>query len=366
MNKNIYSRIINIKRKNKNLHDSFLDAIYDPLLKNYFHLHPPPLEDISKSLHLPKCSVYALRFDKCHGAFNLKVPVFGGLILYNLLKFNNTNKDCFIDAGNVNSALSLKYFCNKLGVNGYFIMSRYFPEKIINNLSSNNFKVEKSPSDVYLSLEREFYSYLNKKISNKQFRKNKVPLWHAKYGSYVLKQIETINNVNLQSPINFFVTQLGAGSTFNYMRYINMKENNKIGKFVIAEHFKSQTLLHRNINTITSNAVKQNLDINPQNYGYTQSNTQRIKHLILGPHLEEINPFLRESELQDIHEAFIYNDYDWIVKLSDISDNISDIGNSSLVNLFVAREYAKKGNKVLTAILEPSRYFYKDILKEVA
>lgn len=342
--------------KTKDIHTNLLKI---DEVRNILEIEVPIIEDISNTLAVSKGSVHAVRLDKSYGITGFKKPVIASLILKRLIESarrKEINKN-WIDGGNVNSSLALSYFANKFGGNATFIMSRFFPDYVldyIKNVGNNSINIIQAPN-LELGVERDFYQYLltliRKDLKYKQFQ----PLWHAKFsGEYT-----TFLGQDLISCLPFvpdyIVLVLGAGSTLEGQAIpIKLNFNNK-SKIVIPEHFESSLLKKKEPNIkILNDTSKTHV------YGsnWFSNPPKGIPHYVIGPHFDEINPLLKKSVLNEIDYVYRYGERDWKEMSLRCYSNELEIGNSSAANLFVSKKIAEKGYSVLTFIYEPFREFY--------
>ena len=332
-------------------------------LSDLFCLNRPPVENLTDKLQLSNGRIYAIRFDQLPHQPSLKLPVIGGILSLFHSQGRLSPNTTVVDAGNINTGLSIAHFARKLGFNTFYIMSRYFPADMLELVRSRGVQVHPAPCKRGVKIEREFYSFLWELSQDREFRNNKAFLWHAKYGNFVMRalgKLHAFENVTF----NKIVTSVGSGSTLNYLQSLNRHHNDNRADTIICEHENATLFANKGISVRLSKSLKSGKVINPEHYGYRLPSNSRIPNSILGPHYEEINPFL--GNIADaIESVVVFNDNDWINFDSGIFDKDA-VGNSSLANLSVAKEIAEEGNTVLTAILEPSREFYKHYLEKSA
>lgn len=363
-----FDRLYNIVEKTRGLESigklSRIKDIHSELLNNeevreILEIENPIIENITDVLELTKGNVFAVRLDKSYGITGFKKPVIASLILKRLIdasKRKEYNKK-WIDGGNVNSSLALAYFAKKFGGEATYIMSRFFPDYILNyikEISENSIKIIKAPN-LKLGVERDFYQYLLNLIRTDEDFKNYQPLWHAKYSGeysdFLGKDI--LDNLNFCP--DYIVLVVGAGSTLEGQA-IPIKLNYKsIPKIVVPEHYESSLLkkIRPNIEIINETSNNEKLNSN-----WFSIPPKGIPHFVIGPHYDEINPLLKPSVINLIDCVYMYDELNWKEMSIKCYENGLEIGNSSAANLYVSKQLAEKGYKVLTFIYEPFREFY--------
>lgn len=344
--------------------------IHSELLKNeevrdILEIEKPIIENISEILEVTKGNVFAVRLDKSYGITGFKKPVIASLILKRLIeatKRKEYNKK-WIDGGNVNSSLALAYFANKFGGDATYIMSRFFPDYIldyIKKVSQNSIKIIKAPN-LKLGVERDFYQYLLTLIRTDEAFTEYQPLWHAKYSGEYSDFLGKDILDYLDFCPDYIVLVVGAGSTLEGQA-IPIKLNFKGGpKIVVPEHYDSSLLkkIRPNIEIINEISVNEKLNSN-----WFSIPPKGIPHFVIGPHYDEINPLLKASIINLIDCVYMYDELDWKEMSIKCYNNGLEIGNSSAANLFVSKQLAQKGYNVLTFIYEPFRDFYHGHINE--
>ncbi|MBK7689559.1 MAG: hypothetical protein IPJ31_00010 [Bacteroidetes bacterium] len=187
----LVEKAINLKSgeryiKTKEIHSELLR---NDEVREILEIEKPIIENISETLQLAKGSVHAVRLDESYGITGFKKPVVASLILKKLIesaKRNEYNRK-WIDGGNVNSSLALAYFTKKFGGEATYIMSRFFPDYVLNyikTVSENSISIIQAPN-LELGVERDFYQYLLTLVRHDADFKDFQPLWHAKFsGEY--------------------------------------------------------------------------------------------------------------------------------------------------------------------------------------
>lgn len=168
-----------------NFEDRYQAAVLDKRVRELLELEEAQITDITSLLGIQNGGkVLAIREDLNQGVDNHKKPVVAGLILRGALKGRIPRKgiDTLIDGGNYNSAKALKYYTELLGMNGVYVMSRLFPQYVVDMLETEHFHVMRAPARDDIGREREFYNFLYEKMKGRNFRQNKYCLWHAKDG----------------------------------------------------------------------------------------------------------------------------------------------------------------------------------------
>lgn len=342
--------------RTKDIHSELLN---NEEVREILEIENPIIENITDVLELTKGNVFAVRLDKSYGITGFKKPVIASLILKRLIdasKRKEYNKK-WIDGGNVNSSLALAYFAKKFGGEATYIMSRFFPDYILNyikEISENSIKIIKAPN-LKLGVERDFYQYLLNLIRTDEDFKNYQPLWHAKYSGEYSEFLgkDILDNLNFCP--DYIVLVVGAGSTLEGQA-IPIKLNYKsIPKIVVPEHYESSLLkkIRPNIEIINETTNNEKLNSN-----WFSIPPKGIPHFVIGPHYDEINPLLKPSVINLIDCVYMYDELNWKEMSIKCYENGLEIGNSSAANLYVSKQLAEKGYKVLTFIYEPFREFY--------
>ena len=328
-------------------------AMKIPEIREMFDVVTPEISDLTDTLEVKNDGkVYAIRMDLNEGVDNHKKFVVASLILRGLLNGSLPKEriDTLIDGGNFNSAKALRFYCERFGMKGMYVMSRIFPEEILAMVRTDNFSIVQAPARYEKRREVEFYEYLFELMKKSDFRKNKYCLWHAKHGGEATKWLgEEIAGTLPESP-QYVVSCLGAGSTLEGIQ-IPIKEHTGC-QIVIPEHEKSQ-LFARVKNQNVSHIETGSVPINSSFRSY-----EGLPHTVIGPHFDEINPLLSEKSIQQIDQVVIYQDADWQTMESNLMSKGLSVGNSSAANIACAKNLADSGHKVLTIIFEPQRSFY--------
>ena len=343
-----------------NIRDKISSAIQNPEIREILEIETPSIDDLTSSLPVMKGGrVYAVRYDLTKEVDNHKKETVACLILRQILLGNlpSEKRETFIDGGNVNTALSVRYYVHKFGLHGIHVMSRYFPDDIIQSLETGRFHIIRAKKDEQLSLEREFYSYLLSSIKKHSFD-NTLGLWHAKHGGEVIYPIGKEIARLLPKDLEFSVSCIGAGSTLEGTRLaINdyfTEQGTKPPEVVIAEHEKSDLFAKE-----FSNKIRRVEKLPQLPYEEIYRKIDGLPHLINGPHFVERNPLIKPSVLQRIDGIIQYSEQDWKGVQQYLAKREISVGNSSAANLSVAVRLANQGKKVLTFIFEPFREFYR-------
>jgi len=355
-----FSRVVELLAEHKLSHGFSPERIDDrislamkiPEVREIFDITTPEITDLSETLEVKNDGkVYAIRMDLNKGVDNHKKYVVASLILRGLLNGSLFQKkiDTLIDGGNFNSAKALRFYCERFGMKGMYVMSRLFPEEILTMLRTDEFSIIQAPARYEKRREVEFYEYLFELIKKSDFRKNKYCLWHAKHGGEATKWLgEEIAGTLPELP-EFVVSCLGAGSTLEGIQ-IPIKEHTGC-KIVIPEHGKSQLFarLNPNVSHVETAGI-------PLSHGYKFY--EGLPHTVIGPHFDEINPLLSEKAIQQIDQVMVYEDVNWQNIASILMSKGLSVGNSSAANIACAKNIADLGHNVLTIIFEPQRSFY--------
>lgn len=346
------------------LRERYYNAIQNPCVREILDLEIPLVTDLTDILEIEKGGkVYAVRMDLNKGVDNHKKPVVAGLILRGILRGRIPKEgiDTLIDSGNFNSAKAIRFYADRFGMKGIYIMSRLFPQHIIDLIESDNFKVIRAPHRYDNAREREFYEYLFELMQNRDFRKNKFCLWHAKYGGEVMYPIGRDISANFEEVPDYVVSCIGAGSTLegfqismqDYFRERNVK---KIPQIVLAEHELSPLFVKFLPIRFAVSKPMSLEDVTIEDYYYKP---ESVPHMVLGPHYDEINPLLSKESIDRIESVIQYSENDWKEMQQFLSSKGLNIGNSSAANLSASVRLANEGYKVATVIFEPFREFYK-------
>ncbi len=357
----LVEKAINLKSgerviKTKEIHSELLR---NDEIREILEIEKPIIENISETLQLAKGSVHAVRLDESYGITGFKKPVVASLILKKLIesaKRNEYNRK-WIDGGNVNSSLALAYFTKKFGGEATYIMSRFFPDYVLNyikTVSENSISIIQAPN-LELGVERDFYQYLLTLVRHDADFKDFQPLWHAKFSG----QYSTFLGDDLIKCLDFIpdyiVLVLGAGSTLEGQAIPIKLKHNGIPKIVVPEHFDSSLL---KIKEPKIQILNDHSKISKYGSKWFSNPPQGIPHYVIGPHFDEINPLLKKNVINEIDYVYRYGDKDWKEMSLMCYSHDLEIGNSSAANLFVSKQLAEKGNKVMTFIYEPFREFY--------
>lgn len=357
-----------LMNKGHDLESRYTEAVRSDRIRELLEIETPQITNFTDLLQIENSGrLYAIRMDLYKGVNNHKKPVVAGLILRRVLdgKIPKERIDTLIDGGNYNSADALKYYTERIGMKGIYIMSRFFEQKpeILDELSSPNFKVAVAPMIKGKPIEREFYEYLFYLMKYRQFNRNKACLWHAKHGGKAMYPFGREIATSLEETPDFVVSCIGAGSTLEGLQIAIQDHflglNNQKPSIIIGEHELSP-LFTRFISYRPSFGSPRSVEetkrnINPDFYDKVDG----LPHLIIGPHYDEINPLIPKEAMDKIDEVIQYSDTDCIAMQKYLKENGISVGNSSAANLNVAANLANEGNKVVTVIFEPFREFYK-------
>jgi cysteine synthase len=344
--------------RTRDIHSSLLA---DRSIRDILEITLPELEDISEILGIRKGSgkVLAVRLDKAYGIIGFKKPVMGSLILKRLIeaaKKDQYNKN-WIDGGNVNSCLALAYFAEKFEGRAVYVMSRFFPDYVlqyIHDISKKSIQLIAAP-DLGLGIERDFYQYLVQLVRTEPEFRNFQPLWHAKYSGEYTQFLGKELAATLKDCPDYIVTVVGAGSTLEGQAIPIKARFNGKSNIIVPEHAQSPLL---SLNTPTRMAGDE-VDGTEYPSNWFSRPPQGIPHYVIGPHYNEVNPLIKREVLRKVADVFLYDDDDW--KRMSYHCYLSDfrIGNSSAANLVAAKSLADTGSTVLTFIYEPFRSIYQ-------
>lgn len=357
---------------NLDINSKFEEAISNSDVRRILKWDIPEVTDLSDNLLIGNSGrVSAIRMDTLKGVGNLKKHVIAGILLRMVIRgeLPKKNVDTLVDSGNMNTGFSLRYYCRLFDMRGLYIMSRYFPKKMVDLLVADDFEVIHAPENNTLGLEEEFYRYLFNLVRTREFRINKKCLWHAKYGSVVLYPLGEDIAKTLDTIPDFIVLSIGSGATLSCMVSIQdyfRKIKCKSPKIIIVEHERSPIYARRH-NAIASEGICKKIEdamckatFNPASYKMSDDN--RIPHYVIGPHYEKANPLLSKHVEKRISNVLLYTDSEWM-KMSHYLESIGQgVGNSSAAHLSIATNLANKGYDVLTIIMEPMRSYYKNLI----
>jgi len=358
-----------LTRNREECFSKFKAALSIPRVREILEYDIPKVNDLSDLLKVENNGrVFAIRMDLLKGVGNLKKPVIAGLILKNIImgKIPRPGIDSLADAGNMNTGFALRYFCNKFGLNGLYIMSHHFPQDMVQLLMTKTFRVIQSPGYAKGGIEEEFYGYLLTIMKSKENRNRIHCLWHAKYGGRVLSPLAEEIAQGLDGPPDYIVVSSGSGATLECLQGIQtyfstlLKRKSEI---VLCEHVNTPiySLLrpwHASVGSPTP--IKEYCSKN----GFNQKRfrtppSQSIPHSVLGPHYNTVNPFLRREIIESVEHVQKFVDIEWMQMSHYLESQNLGVGNSSAANISVATNLANRGYKVLTVIVEPMRSYYK-------
>lgn len=342
-------------------------AVRNEKVREILEIEIPPITDLTDVLQTENDGrLYAVRMDLNKGVDNHTKPIVAGLILRGVLKTKIPagGIDTLTDAGNYNSAKAVKYYAERFGMNGVYVMSRLFPRHVIDILKSENFGVIIAPEKQGKPLEREFYEHVVQLMEDQDFRRNKFCLWHARDGGEAMYPLgREIAEVLEQIP-DYIVSCCGTGSTLKGLQiaiqdYFAESGAERTPSIIVAEHelsplFVSSIPYRRSLGSppCVEREVKA---VEPGFYEHVDG----LPHIVVGPHYDEINPLLGKDALARIDEVVQYSEHDWMAMQKYLEQRGMSVGNSSAANLTVAANLANEGHKVVTVIFEPFRSFYK-------
>ncbi|MEK6889625.1 MAG: pyridoxal-phosphate dependent enzyme [Nanoarchaeota archaeon] len=346
--------------REKPLDERLYLAIKDPLVRKVLEFSTPQVQDITKYLPINSGKVYAVRNDLNSGVPNHKKQVTASLILRGILtrRLSSSKMDTLIDGGSYNTASSLKYYSDKFEMKGIYMMSSLFTEDILSLLRSDNFSVIQAPHKQDSPREREFYSYLYEKMKDREFKKDKFCLWHAKYGGQSLYPLGKELAETVPNDLTHIVSCLGSGTTLEGTQIPIQDHFSEKGiaspKILISEHELSPLFSRKYPHKIN---VVERMDFG--NFEEDSRKFSGIPHDIIGPHFDEINPLLKQASINRVNGIIQYSDNDWKSTQKYLASQGLHVGNSSAANINVATRLAREGNNVLTVIFEPFREFYR-------
>ena len=163
----------------------------------------PDIINLNKYLPLEEWdwNVIAISFPTVWEWINLKTPIFAGLFLNQVLKWNVTeNTKTIVEWGWYNTGLWMKRMTKILWLEWKFFTTWYFPEGLLNNIKSEDLEIIKADKNNDLAIEEQFtLEFLEYTTKNREKNRDKseVALWHIKY-SFLIAEIlaEKIYNRN--------------------------------------------------------------------------------------------------------------------------------------------------------------------------
>jgi cysteine synthase len=324
----------------------------------------PKIVDLSSELDLPnvgKEKIFAIDFSYENKSSHLKTPIFGGLLLLQILQGRlNKNSNLLVEAGGLNTGFALKHLSEKFDIESKFFTSRYLPEKILDYIKADRLSIIKSEKDNRLGIEEEFYIFFIKEFLKLKKIKNVVPLWHIK-NSFLVGEIlaEEIFNDNkeLIKKVDMTVTGVGSGTSLCMLNELKLLSENNFD-IIVSEHEKTP-ILRTNKNEIKPEKNIISGNFNKHFSDFTESGNGRVPHSVYGPHYEKINNKIPNRIISNINGVSIYSDEEWkeISLLMESKKNM--IGNSSSANLAVSKKLSIDGKNILTFIYEGKRDYIK-------
>ena len=333
----------------------------DARVREILEIEIPVIADVSEILEVSAGKVLAVRMDEAYGITGFKKPVIASLILKRLVEAvvrRRKQNTKWMDGGNVNSSLALAYYAKKFGGKATYVMSRFFPDYVldyIRDVSEKSIDLIRAPN-LSLGIERDFYRHLVDLIRNDSTYRTFQPLWHAKYGGTYTRCLgkELANKLNVCP--DYIVTAIGAGSNLVGHAIPIRERFRNVPRIVVPEHSRSRLLNTQNT-TQSAESTTARQKAFPSNWFSRPPNG--IPHYVIGPHYDEINPLIGVEALACIGGVFGYADEDWMQMSFDCGSRGMEIGNSSAANLVAAKRLAREGRTVLTFIYEPFRSIYK-------
>lgn len=337
---------------------SLLRALRLPWLRDALEWEPPGVTTLPAGAMEVSGRIDLIRFDCYRNADNLKKPIVAGLLLRRLAQgplHNDVN--CLVDAGSMNMGYALRHYCRRFGLRGAYVMSRYFCDDMVADLAADDFEVFRAPGDLSLGREREFYSHLVHRLQNRLFRQGRLCLWHSKYGGDVAWALGTELAATFPRDIDVAVTTIGSGATLQMLSAMRAQLRTATRpdfKIVVAEHVRSPILARKR-------PLLPRLPSPPCMVASMEAfrrPPQGIPHSILGPHYDDLNPFLDERSISEVDLVQQYDDPDWIDVSMRLRRRGESMGNSSAACLAVAAAFAAKGLNAASVVAEPDRWYY--------
>lgn len=346
-----------VRGKQYSLSTALEKALSSPLVRTLIEWELPRIDDLSDLVCVDGGSVKAIRYDSLSGQIGLKKPVVAGLLVRHAITRGSGSETVagLIDGGNVNTGLALGHFAKRFELKAKLVLSRFFPEDVrvfIENRSEGTVETITSPSSKH-GREREFYSYLMHLVRVRRFKKFQ-PLWHAKHGGEVLRRLGEEIAENITERPDYIVLSVGAGATLEGMALPIRKRFSNFPKIVAVEHIACP-LIDVGAKRIF-NVSARLPDGLPT--AWLREAPEGIPHSVLGPHYDELNPFIQDSVIQNIDAVARFSEVQWRQMASFCRRRGLSVGNSSAVNLLVARSLAASGRSILTFVYEPFRDYY--------
>lgn len=318
----------------------------------------PKIENVTEQCQVTGSgSIRAVRMDLLSGVSNLKKPVVSGLLVLHALRGRlKKNTERLVDAGNMNTGFALRYFCERFELKGLYVMSRLFDRDMVQQIETDTFSVIQAPPKRKTGMEREFYQHLLSLMKRPSFRRRTVCLWHARYSSVVMRVLGDELASNVQVLPDTIVVGVGSGATLSALMRVRRAQDGH-SEIVVPEHRKSPVLSKRVESVKSHTGEKVAVCSDEERSRFRSHSSERVPHFVIGPHYEEINPYIEES-LSVIDQVWQYTDREWMAFSALVRENALAVGNSSAANLFVARCLADEGHDVLTVIYEPMRRYY--------
>lgn len=325
----------------------------------------PNIIDLTENLNLSNKEghgkVYALSFPDVSPDINLKTPIFAGLFLLQIMKgIINEKTEVVVEAGGINTGYGLKKLIEIFHLKGQLYTSRYFSEKVLDELKADNLNIIQPEAREDLGLEEEFYIKFVEDLKKLRKNGNIAPLWHVKKSfmvAEILAEKMYSKNKNVFDEAEYLITGMGSGGSLSAFCKISDISNNKNQKIIIPEHEKSPILwdTYPKKDLSELDIIDQNLSID----NFYNLNSNRVPHIVFGPHYEKINNKIPQKYLDSINSISLYSDEEWKNISSLLDEQNISVGNSSSANLVIAKKLALKGKNVITFIYEPKRIYSK-------
>lgn len=363
MNESVYREISNTKDKLDYLLDN--EAIREKICWVL-----PNIIDITEQLNLSQeeghGKVYALSFPDVSPDINLKTPIFAGLFLLQVMQgIINEKTEVIVEAGGINTGYGLKKLIEIFNLKGQLYTSRYFSERVLDELKADNFNIIQPEAREDLALEEEFYVKFVEDLKELRKNGNIAPLWHVKKSfmvAEILAEKMYSKNKNVFDDMEYLITGMGSGGSLSAFCKILDISSNKNLKIIVPEHEKSPILwdTYPKEDLSEMNIIDKNLNTD----NFYNLNSKRVPHIVFGPHYEKINNKIPQKYLDSIDGISLYSDEEW-KNISSLLDgqNIS-VGNSSSANLVIAKKLALKGKNIITFIYESKRKYSKALLND--
>jgi len=338
---------------------TFADVMRSPAVRACIDWTSPRVDDVTEMTGASRGRVLATRLDEYANGLGHKIPVVGALLVRHALRSIDSRAcpEGLIDGGNVSTGLALGYFAEKFDLQAKLVLSRFFPDDILRFIESKTngrVKTIVAPRRK-LGREREFYQHLVDIVRKSARKEGFACLWHAKYGGRVLQPLgETLASHMAAAP-DVIVLSIGAGATLEGWAIPIQDRFGGRPRIVAVEHASCPLI---ELRSRARSSIRLSLPSHLST-AWLRPPPLGIPHSVMGPHYDELNPLIRRDVLDRVDGIVRYSEQQWKAMASYCRFRGISVGNSSAVNLLVARSLADAGKSVLTFIYEPCRPYYE-------